>query len=157
MHEAVYREWGTDEAPLTIAVPDTYGRRSANKKVLPQREALQKNRRIFCDLMARTRDLKIGRHRFIGGIDPVCTGADPEFSAKNMSMLSEVGDGCWIFFEGPSYGNLTVVTHYRKEPIVGSNRYFRWFKRANRDIRKRHFVLQYQPRKEPDTWANMPR
>ena len=157
LNEAAYLEWATPRAPFTIAIPWTYWRAISNDKILGQQEALNRNRRTLCKYMAIPRDMGIGRHYYLGGVDPICRGADPEFCAKNASMLSEAGDGYWVFYEGPSYKDKKVVTKHHAYSLPGHSEYFRWFKRANQDIVEHKFILQHQPREEPDPWAGMPR
>jgi hypothetical protein len=68
-------------------------------------------------------------------------GADPEFSGKNAVMISEVTDGYWIFYEGPTY---TKNDHAQ---------YWKWFTWANAAISQGRFQLQHEPRQTPETWG----
>jgi len=75
---------------------------------------------------------------YMGGIDPIVKGADPEFSGKNAVMISQTTNGYWIFYEGPNY--------YQPDHAA----YFKWFSRANHDIMAQKFDLWKQSREEPD-------
>lgn len=130
MLEAVCREWGTEAAPLVLADAYTYSRPS---EFMHELEALRTNRKLLLDNMASVRKFA-SPHLYSGGIDPVVKGADPEFCGKNASMISEVTDGYWIFYEGPRY---TKDDH---------GVYFDWFSKANAEIAKNVFNLQYLPR-----------
>jgi hypothetical protein len=77
---------------------------------------------------------------YAGGIDPVVRGADPEFSGKNAVMISEVTDGYWIFYEGPTY---TKQDHAD---------YWKWFTWANGAIADGNFKAQYEPRETAEEW-----
>ncbi|OGV61687.1 MAG: hypothetical protein A3K19_24095 [Lentisphaerae bacterium RIFOXYB12_FULL_65_16] len=130
MTEAVYPEWATPQAPLILADPWMYGRPS---EFMEEGKALEANRTLLAKGMAVAR-LKGAPHFYCGGIDPVCPGADPEFSGKNASMISHLSDGYWIFYEGPKY---TPEDH---------GVYFQWFQRANAEIAAGKFDLQHLPR-----------
>jgi hypothetical protein len=155
LNEAAYYEWGTEEAPLIIAPHETYARkRGKDKLIVPHDEGLKWNRRILSRRLAYLRHAGYRNYMCISGIDPICAGGDPEYCAKNASMISEISDGYWVFYEGPSYGDVAIVTrHNEGKPIPGNTSYFRWFKRANHDISKQKFQLQYEPREEKDLWA----
>jgi len=155
LNEAVYYEWGTDQAPLIIAPHETYARkRGKDKAIVPHDAALKWNRRILSQRLAYLRHEGYRNYLCVSGIDPICAGGDPEFCAKNAAMISELADGYWVFYEGPSYGDVAIVTrHNEGKPIPGNTSYFRWFKRANRDIFDRKFNLQYEPREDKDLWA----
>jgi hypothetical protein len=77
---------------------------------------------------------------YVGGIDPVVRGADPEFSGKNAVMISEVTDGYWIFYEGPTY---TEQDHAD---------YWKWFTWANKAIANGNFRAQHEPRETAEEW-----
>ncbi len=137
MVRACYPEWTTKAAPIILADPWTYGRAS---RFAPQERALQKNREIL------ERGLQIPREAgipyiYIGGIDPVVGGADPEFSGKNAVMCSEVTDGYWIFYEGPTY---TKDDH---------KQYFKWFRWANEAIAAGRLTAWHAPRETPEDWS----
>ena len=85
IEEAIYPEWGTREAPLILAEYWTYGR----KGWISHDEAMKKNRHILVDRMAFVRNRGVCHH-YIGGVDPMVTGADPEFTAKNAAMIAEI-------------------------------------------------------------------
>jgi hypothetical protein len=136
MVKACYPEWATEKAPLMLADPWTYGRPS---RFLPQKESLEGN------LAKLQNGMKIPKEAgipfiYAGGIDPVVTGADPEFCGKNAVMISEATDGYWIFYEGPKYN-------------VDHPDYFRWFMWANEHIRQGTFAAWHEPRSEPENWA----
>ena len=136
MLTACYPEWATDEAPLILADPWTYGRPS---KFLPQAESLEGN------LAKLERGMKIAEEAGInfiysGGIDPVVRGADPEFCGKNAVMISELTGGYWIFSEGPKY----TTTHPE---------YFKWFTWANKNIAEGSLKAWHEPRENPEDWS----
>ncbi|NOY79506.1 MAG: hypothetical protein GXP31_00735 [Kiritimatiellaeota bacterium] len=133
MTEALYPEWATDQAPLILCDATTYGRQT---EFLSEKEALEINR------AALRRNMRVPlKHRipfaYLGGIDPVCAGADPEFCGKNASAIAQVSDGYWVFYEGPQYG--------KEHP-----EYFRWFQQANADIASGRFELWRRPRSAPE-------
>jgi hypothetical protein len=134
MLEAVCHEWGTEAAPLILADAYTYGRPF---EFMDEAPSLAANRKMLLDNMASIRPMGVP-HLYSGGIDPVVKGADPEFSGKNASMISEVTDGYWIFYEGPRY---TPEEH---------GVYFEWFGRANAEIAQGVFDLQHVPRSGPE-------
>jgi hypothetical protein len=136
MVKATYPQWATEKAPLILADPWTYGRPS---RFLPQKESLEGN------LLKLQNGMKIPQEAgipfiYAGGIDPVVTGADPEFCGKNAVMICEVTDGYWIFYEGPKYN-------------VDHPDYFHWFTWANQHIREKTFAAWHEPREEPENWA----
>ncbi len=137
MQEAGYREWGTEAAPVVIATPHTYGRPGA---YLPQADALEANRQIVMREMAVPTDLGVD-FLYTGGIDPAVRGADPEFSGKNALMMSEVGAGYWVFYEGPIY---TETSHAE---------YMRWFKWANEAMDEGRFEPYQEPRETAESWV----
>jgi hypothetical protein len=117
IEEAVYREWGTKAAPLILADRSTYGR---SKKM--HRESIEGNRQKLRQNMARARAKNLPNMLFMGGIDPIVRGADPEFSGRNAALSAAETDGYWIFYEGPKFGSDDHRT------------YWDWFTRANRAI-----------------------
>jgi hypothetical protein len=133
MTSALYAEWATPRAPLVLADASTYGRPA---EFMAQAESLLANRQRLMKgmLYARKRGIP---HVYLGGIDPVCPGADPEFCGKNAAMISAVSDGYWIFYEGPEY---------RQDHPA----YFAWFKKANEQIATGLITLQNEPRSEPE-------
>jgi hypothetical protein len=137
MMQAAFPEWTTDRAPLIFADASTYGRSS---RFLPEREALERNRD---KLLARKQAPQQTELPFIytGGIDPVVTGADPEFSGKNAVIISQATDGYWIFYEGPTY---TKQDHAD---------YWKWFTWANKAIIAGKLQAWRQPRESPENWS----
>lgn len=133
VREAAYPTWATEQAPLILADACTYGRPSA---FLPHASSLMSNRGRLGPNFESARASNIP-FIYMGGIDPVCKGADPEFCAKNAVMISELTDGYWVFYEGPDYE--------KDHPD-----YFAWFKRANTDIAAGQFALQHEERSEPE-------
>lgn len=133
LEEAIYGQWSTQQAPLIVAGHSTYGR----KRDFPHPKALQWNRRTLLENLqyARSKDVPL---LYMGGIDPVVKGADPEFCGKNAVMISEVTDGYWVFYEGLNY----------REPEHSA--YFKWFSWANDAIAEANFALWKQHRQEPD-------
>ena len=117
MREGLYPEWATEKAPLVLADASTYGRPAI---FMDENEALETNRGKMQNRMA-TPEVQGIPHIYLGGIDPVVDGADPEFCGKNASMLAQVSDGYWVFYEGPEY-----ATDHKE--------YFHWFALANRGI-----------------------
>jgi len=136
MVEAIYPEWATQSAPLILADASTYGRSS---QLLSQTYALDANRQKLLDRMQIPKNAGIP-FIYVGGIDPVVRGADPEFSGKNAVMISEVTDGYWIFYEGPTY---TKQDHAD---------YWKWFTWANRAIADCNFEVQHEPRETAEEW-----
>ncbi|UCH34846.1 MAG: hypothetical protein JSV65_00385 [Armatimonadota bacterium] len=135
--EAIYPEWATVQAPLILADACTYGRPSA---LVPHEDSLAANRE---ELQAgirfvEQRDIPL---LYMGGIDPVVAGADPEFSGKNAVMISDVSDGYWVFYEGPRYDKPDHAA------------YWEWFTRANREIAAGRYDLQHEERETPDTFG----
>lgn len=136
MLEACYPEWATQDAPLILADPWTYGR---SGRYASHDAALKNNQGI----LQRGMEIAKGRNInqiYIGGIDPVVSGADPEFCGKNALMISGISDGYWIFYEGPTY----ETTHPD---------YFKWFTWANRRIEAKDFAAAWQPRETDDPWG----
>ncbi len=133
MVEAIYREWATRQAPLILADASTYGRPG---RLLLEQQALEGNRRLLLQRMKVPEEAGIP-FVYIGGIDPVVRGADPEFCGKNAVMISEVTSGYWIFYEGPKY---------RED----HPEYWKWFTWANRAIAQGNFQVQHQRRETPE-------
>jgi len=127
----VHREWTTGGR----GDPYTYARPS---DLFAEALALAVNRTILLGGMASVRPRGI-RHQYLGGIDPLYPSADPEFCGKNASMLAHLGDGYWVFYEGPKY---TPEDH---------GAYFEWFRRANKEIAQGIFELQHLPRVAPES------
>jgi len=137
MVEATYPEWATERAPLILADASTYGRPS---RFLPEQEAL----RVNGEQLLERREVAVRAgipFIYAGGIDPVVRGADPEFSGKNAVRISEVTDGYWIFYEGPTY---TKQDHAD---------YWKWFTWANKAIAAGNFEAQHEPRQTEEDWA----
>lgn len=137
MQEAAYREWSTDKAPIVIGTPHTYGRPGS---YLPQASALEANRQIVLREMAIPQALGVPFY-YVGGIDPVVKGADPEFSGKNALMMSEISHGYWVFYEGPVY---TEPSHAN---------YMRWFAWANKAMDEKRFAAYLEPRETDEDWV----
>lgn len=136
MLEGVFPEWTTERAPLIFADAVTYGRVTS---FLPEQGALTQARRMLEQRRAQVAELGLP-FIYTGGIDPVVAGADPEYCGKNAVMISEVTDGYWVFYEGPTY----ETTHPE---------YFRWFAWANAAIDAADWAKQHAPRETPDEWA----
>lgn len=136
MVRAVYPEWATGQAPLILADASTYGRPS---RFQPEAESLEGNRARMMDGLNVPREAGIP-FMYMGGIDPLVRGADPEFSGKNAVMISEITDGYWIFYEGPSY---TEDNHAA---------YWKWFTWANKAIMEGRFDARHQPRETSEHW-----
>ena len=135
IQQAVYPEWATKAAPLILADAATYGRPS---RFIPQKQGLEKNRAKLIERRGIPRKAGIS-FIYLGGIDPVVSGADPEFCGKNAVVISDCTDGYWIFYEGPKYD--------RDHP-----HYWKWFTWANRAIAAGRLDAWREPREEPDTW-----
>ena len=136
MVQACYQEWSTKGGPIILGDPWVYGRPS---RYLPQAEALEANKQKLVNGMTIPQEAGIP-FIYSGGIDPVVTGADPEFCGKNALMISDVTDGYWVFYEGPKY----------KED---HRDYFRWFKWANDRITSGDLNAWHEPRETPDEWV----
>ncbi len=78
---------------------------------------------------------------YIGGIDPIVQGADPEFCGKNAVMISQVTDGYWVFYEGPTYT--------KDHPD-----YFKWFTWANKAIDQGRLDAWHTPRETTEAWVS---
>lgn len=146
--EAIIPEWGTPQAPLILADASNYGRPPSmlpNKwlhfepGIMRHDRALDANRQFL-----QARQASVSQDDaplvYLGGIDPVVPGADPEFCGKNALMSAEVTDGYWVFYEGPEYSG-------------DHSRYFRWFFWANQAIADARYSDQYEPRQTPDPWG----
>jgi len=138
IREAVWREWTTERAPLILADAVTYGR--SGGKLLSEQAALKANRARLQANIASVRRAEVP-FRYMGGIDPIVWGADPEFSGKNAVMISDLSDGYWIFYEGPTYG---------KEDNAA---YWRWFTWANQAIAAADWQQQHAARETPDPYG----
>ena len=136
MVQACYQEWSTDAGPIILADPWVYGRPS---RYLPQAEALEANKQKLLAGIKKPQEAGIP-FLYSGGIDPVVTGADPEFCGKNALMISDVTAGYWVFYEGPKYK--------KDHPD-----YFRWFKWANDRITSGDLNAWHEPRETPDEWV----
>ncbi len=136
MVKACYPEWATEEAPLILADPWGYGRPSS---LTPHAAALAANRAKLLRMMEVPSAAGIP-FVYVGGVDPVVRGADPEFSGKNALMMAAAGGGYWVFYEGPKY----TTTHPE---------YFRWFTWANRAVAQGRPGAWREPRVTPDDWA----
>ncbi|MBT3379106.1 MAG: hypothetical protein HN742_36125 [Lentisphaerae bacterium] len=132
IQEAVWREWHTAKAPLIMAEVDTYWRTETELD-----DALAKNRGI---LQKRRGELDAvdPTIRYMAGLDPVVSGANPEFEGKSAVMGVEVTNGYWVFYEGPAY---TKEDH---------GDYFAWFRRANDGIIEGDYSLWQQPAETPN-------
>jgi len=133
IERAVWPEWTSQRAPLILADATTHGRPAG---LVPHDQALVANRKR---IEPRPQRVDVEPFRYIGGIDPIVKGADPEFSGKNAVMLADVTDGYWVFYEGPAYD--------------GDHRdYFRWFTWANETIAAGRFEAQHEARETADPW-----
>ena len=133
VERAVWPEWTSQPAPLILADATTYGRPAG---LVPHQQALVANRRR---IEPRPQRVSVEPFRYIGGIDPIFKGADPEFSGKNAVMLADLTDGYWVFYEGPDYDG--------DHPD-----YFRWFTWANEAIAAGRFEAQHEPRETAEPW-----
>jgi hypothetical protein len=136
MLEACYPEWATHDAPLLLSDPWTYGR---SGRYATHENALKSNQAIM-ERGKAIAEAKNINHIYLGGIDPVVTGADPEFCGKNALLVTGLTDGYWIFYEGPKY----ETTHPE---------YFKWFAWANKQIEAKDFAAAWQPRETEDPWG----
>jgi hypothetical protein len=123
---AFYRELSTRQAPLVIATEGTYGRAT---NLTPQEIALDANRKHVEDGVAFFKTQKIP-FQFLGGIDPIVRGADPEFCARNAVAISQPSSGYWVFNEGPAFGT-PAQKSYRE-----------WFARANAALKSGNYAFQ---------------
>ncbi len=133
--EAAGVEWSTERAPVIFATPRTYGRITMFS---PQTATIEANGGILTSLMAEAEALGVP-FDYLGGIDPVVHGADPEFCGKNAAILAQHGDGYWVFYEGPTYDE-------------DHPEYFEWFARANEAIEAENWEFALEPRVNPITW-----
>ena len=136
IERAVWPEWTSRDAPIILADATTFGRPAG---LVPHAQALGANRRR---IEPRPRRVSVEPFRFIGGIDPLLKGADPEFSGKNAVMLADVTDGYWVFYEGPEYAGDHLD-------------YFRWFTWANEAIAAGRFEAQNEPRETTEPWDDL--
>jgi len=134
MTEAIYREWGTDQAPLVLASEGTYGRAT---NLTPQKESLDRNRKYVSDALAFLKKQNMP-FQYIAGIDPGVRGADPEFCARNAVAISEHSNGYWVFYEGPPFG------------APGHTTYLDWFGRANAALSADDYAFQHSERETPN-------
>ena len=139
MLQACCPEWATKAAPIILADPWTYGRPG---RFMSHGAGLKQNRNIMEAGLKVARDTNVP-FIYVGGIDPVVGGADPEFCGKNAVMLSELTDGYWIFYEGPQY----KTTH---------REYFKWFTWANRAIAANDF-RRWQEARETEDPSGLPK
>lgn len=133
--EAIYPELSTTDAPLVIADAGTYSRPSP---LLKERDAVEANRTYVQREVAHTAKSPYPL-QLMGGIDPLCNGADPEFCGKNASAITEVSSGYWVFYE-----------LYRTQ-LPTHSAYMKWFSRANSQIAQGRYDLWRQPRETPET------
>lgn len=132
IREAVWREWHTAQAPLIMAEVDTYWRTEVKlERALAKNLSILRQRRAELDGVDPT-------IRYMAGLDPVVTGANPEFEGKSAAMGAESTNGYWVFYEGPTYGEQDHAD------------YFAWYKRANDGIVKDDYSLWQQPRETPN-------
>ncbi len=146
IQEAIYPEWATEKAPLILADASTYGRRAA----IPHKQALQANRTIYRKRMKAVENYGIP-FDYVGGLDPVVEGADPEFCGKSAVMISDVSDGYWVFYEGPMRESLQDTRSYFTPGPADHEAYWHWFTWANTNIARGNFDAQNEPRETPDT------
>lgn len=137
MTVATYPEWATEQAPLILADASIYGRPGT---WAGHAEALQVNFDKLKQRQTWALAQPGGPFMYAGGLDPAVKGADPEFTGRNAVLSSEVSDGYWVFYEGPTY--------------EGTHRdYFDWFTRANDAINAGEFGFWREPRQTPDTFG----
>ncbi len=146
--QAIHREWATERAPLILAGHSGYGRRGA----VPHDLALEANRRVLRRHMraAAARDFP---HAYIGGIDPKVEGADPEFSGKNALMQTQVADGYWVFYEGPTQPAWQDRVPYFTPGPEDHEAYMKWFAWANDRIEAGDLDAWKEPRQTVDRVA----
>lgn len=131
IREVAWSEWHTEQAPLVMAEVDTYWRRQYELE-----DALAHIRDVLTKRRAELDEVNPDI-RYMAGLDPAVSGANPEFEAKSAVIGAELTNGYWVFYEGPKYdGN-------HKD-------YFAWYKRANDDIARRDFSLAQQPAETPN-------
>ena len=129
--EAIWREWHTPAAPLVMAEVETYWRREYDlDKALARLQNVMQETRANLDGIDPT-------IRYMAGLDPVVSGANPEFEGKSAVLGAEFGHGYWVFYEGPKYPE-----EHRD--------YFDWFRRANDVIAKQDYSLWRQPAETPN-------
>ena len=135
--EAFMPELATEKAPLLCADSASYDRTAGIGGVwLSHADGLRMNRHKLARNMNLPHIKKLP-HLYMGGLDPICTGADPEFCGKNAASVSQLTNGYWVFYEGP-------------RPETTHPAYFAWFKRANRAIENGRLDFWQEPREGPD-------
>lgn len=138
--EAVWPVWGTQRAPLILADAVTYGRPYG---LSPHGKALQINAERLSRRQSIARQA-VDTLVYLGGINPLIGGADPEFSGKNAVMISEIADGYWVFYEGPVAGQ------------PEHQAYWHWFTWANTAIEAGDSQVHAEPRESPDVIGGEP-
>lgn len=105
VNEVVWTELPTERAPLLAAEHYTYGRGSPLKDIWEDWWRVSDEEGLALDVayigkMQRKYQGR-GPHRVLGGIDPIVPGGeDPQFVARDVAAMSQVGDGYWVFYEG---------------------------------------------------------
>ena len=117
--KACYPEWSSQNVPLLLADPASYGWASGPTS---REWALGFNQGKLVERMKVPQQADIN-FKYLGGIDPAVFGAGPEFCGRNAVGITDVCDGYWVFYEGPDYK-------------VDHKHYFSWFRRANNAIAK---------------------
>jgi hypothetical protein len=105
VNEVVWTELATERAPLIAAEHYTYGRGTPLKDIWPDYWRVSDDEGVALDVAyIRKMQRKYqdrGPHLVLGGIDPVVPGGeDPQFVARDVAAMSEVGGGYWVFYEG---------------------------------------------------------
>jgi hypothetical protein len=123
--------WATGRAPSVVASALTY---RTGQLPFDDRYMLERN---AADVRREVAELKARKFPFlyIGGIDPIVSGADPEFCGKNASVTCQNSNGYWVFYEGP------------KPASPEHNRYMAWFSKANHDVISGCYRLAQMPRR----------
>ena len=136
VQEAVWKELGTEKAPLLSCEHYTYARG------FPRKDKVKEYWRISDELGVRLNvDFLRNRNNMyeslkvpfktLGGIDPICPGGeDPQFQAMSMVAMSEFADGYWIFYEGVKAGS------------PQANAFESWFNLANEAISSGSFDIK---------------
>ena len=105
VNQVIWTELGTEQAPLIAAEHYTYGRGTPLKDIWPDYWRISDDEGVALDVayIRRMQRKYADRapHVVLGGIDPVVPGGeDPQFVARDVAAMSEVGDGFWVFYEG---------------------------------------------------------
>ncbi len=130
--EIMTEEVSTEQAPFVLAKPD-YGRSPLALNESMALRSLKRRLEARVDYWASREGVNA---RVTGGPLPGYKRDDPEFVAKKLSLLAELGDGYWVW---------GANVHLKKD-----EEWYEWFSRANEDITSGEFSLHRKPRMTPE-------